>query len=549
MSGDVLNFNVGVLGHVDSGKTSLSKSLSTVASTASFDKNPQSQERGITIDLGFSSFSVDVPGHIGGSYSVLQFTLVDCPGHASLIRTIIGGAQIIDLIILVIDVTKGMQTQTAECLIIGEITCDKMVVVLNKIDLIPVEKRDQTVQKMTKKILKTLENTKFKDSDVVPVSAKPTDCDPIGMSALVDALKQHVFVPQRSDKGPLMFAVDHCFIIKGQGTVMTGTVIQGSVSIGDSVEIPSVKLTRKVKSIQMFKKPITKAVQGDRVGICVVQFDPNILERGTICSPGYMDLVDCVVVNIQKIPYFKGKYETGSKFHVSIMHDTVTAKCSFFASLNNSLKTLKIDTEKGSESIEKFEFDQDYLHLAEIPDPNSPESLEVSSVYGLLQFDRPIILNDGSTYIASKLETNIHDNVCRLAFHGKILASVPSGKSDLSKLQVYKEKSREGVVDRMANEYQVIVRDLFKKETNLQIFYNLKVALSTGEVGVIEGSFGQSGKVNVRIPNGLSQEALSVLSVKKGKKETAKEKTDSIKIILNFKKYIYDKKKKIFQSK
>jgi selenocysteine-specific elongation factor len=93
--GPVLNFNVGVLGHVDSGKTSLSKALSTVASTASFDKNPQSKERGITLDLGFSSFCVEIPDHlkdaVGEKYDKLQFTLVDCPGHASLIRTIIGG--------------------------------------------------------------------------------------------------------------------------------------------------------------------------------------------------------------------------------------------------------------------------------------------------------------------------------------------------------------------------------------------------------------------------------------------------------------------------
>ena len=115
---NTFNFNVGVLGHVDSGKTSLSKQLSTIASTASFDKNPQSKERGITLDLGFSSFCEDIPSDLVNiliddfklinidstnptqqmssintisNYEKVQFTLVDCPGHASLIKTVIGG--------------------------------------------------------------------------------------------------------------------------------------------------------------------------------------------------------------------------------------------------------------------------------------------------------------------------------------------------------------------------------------------------------------------------------------------------------------------------
>ena len=126
---------MGVLGHVDSGKTSICRVLTEVASTASLDKSPQSKQRGITLDLGFSSFLTRVPVHLENiKEKYLQFTLVDCPGHASLIRTIIGGAQIIDLMFLVIDINKGIQTQTAECIIIAEMFINKLIVVLNKVD-------------------------------------------------------------------------------------------------------------------------------------------------------------------------------------------------------------------------------------------------------------------------------------------------------------------------------------------------------------------------------------------------------------------------------
>lgn len=133
---DCMNINVGVLGHVDSGKTSICRVLTQVASTASLDKSPQSKERGITLDLGFSSFMTRVPEELETKVQekFLQFTLVDCPGHASLIRAIIGGAQIIDLMFLVIDINKGIQAQTAECIIIAEMFIPKLIVVLNKVD-------------------------------------------------------------------------------------------------------------------------------------------------------------------------------------------------------------------------------------------------------------------------------------------------------------------------------------------------------------------------------------------------------------------------------
>ena len=127
----ILNINIGVLGHVDAGKTSLVKALSTKLSTAALDKHPQSQQRGITLDLGFSAFTMPLPPTLAASaaaaspdgvtcpYDAVQYTLVDCPGHASLIRTIIGGSQIIDTMLLVIDVNKGIQTQARRVGVVG----------------------------------------------------------------------------------------------------------------------------------------------------------------------------------------------------------------------------------------------------------------------------------------------------------------------------------------------------------------------------------------------------------------------------------------------
>jgi selenocysteine-specific elongation factor len=175
-SSKILNVNIGILGHVDSGKTSLSKRLSTIASTACFDKNPQSKERGITLDLGFSAFYVEVPTNLKKKYNnerlqnadYLQLTLVDCPGHASLIKTVIAGANIIDTIVLVIDSVKGIQTQTTECLILAEILSDTIIVALNKVDLL----EEKEINPKISKLKTAFGNTKFgKGVSILPVSA------------------------------------------------------------------------------------------------------------------------------------------------------------------------------------------------------------------------------------------------------------------------------------------------------------------------------------------------------------------------------------------
>uniref|UniRef100_A0A480ZL69 Selenocysteine-specific elongation factor n=1 Tax=Sus scrofa TaxID=9823 RepID=A0A480ZL69_PIG len=529
MAGRRVNVNVGVLGHIDSGKTALARALSTTASTAAFDKQPQSRERGITLDLGFSCFSVPLPerlrpappGTEPESGAELQITLVDCPGHASLIRTIIGGAQIIDLMMLVIDVTKGMQTQSAECLVIGQIACQKLVVVLNKTDLLPEGKRQAAIEKMTRKMQKTLENTKFRGAPIIPVAARPGGPEapeteaPQGIPELIELLTSQISIPARDPSGPFLMSVDHCFSIKGQGTVMTGTVLSGSVSLGDSVEIPALKVVRKVKSMQMFHTPVTSAVQGDRLGICVTQFDPKLLERGLVCAPESLHTVHAAVISVEKIPYFRGPLQTKAKFHITVGHETVMGRVMFFSPAPDSFDHKPV--------LDSFDFSQEYLFQEQYLCPSSaPAATDTTDSGGddkkagqaseghcprqqwaLVEFEKPVTCPRLCLVIGSRLDADIHANTCRLAFHGVLLHGLEDknyAESCLPKLRVYKLKHKHGVVERVMDDYSVIGRSLFKKETNIQLFVGLKVRLSTGELGVIDSAFGQSGKFKVHIP-------------------------------------------------
>ncbi|XP_014669065.1 PREDICTED: selenocysteine-specific elongation factor-like [Priapulus caudatus] len=576
------NFNVGVLGHIDSGKTSLARALSTVASTASFDKNPQSRERGITLDLGFSCFSVPLPEHLRTTTEeaeeeeegMMQVTLVDCPGHASLIRTIIGGAQIIDLMLLVVDVTKGVQTQTAECLVLGRVVCRRMLVALNKVDLLPTETRERTVERARRKLRATLRAMGYDDDTaMVAVSARPGGPDAAtpaeGVDELVALLRRSAHRPARASTaaaGPFVFAVDHCFAMRGQGTVMTGTVLRGAVATNDVVEIPALGgATRRVKSMQMFRRPVDRAAQGDRVGVCVTQFDPRLLERGLAATPGSLPTLSAAVAFVARIPYYKGRCGTRAKMHVSLGHATVMARVSYFA---------RADAPPDDADPDAFDFSADYLYQDELPDAKSDENggggggeSEASVVaaatgrqFALLEFEHPVTCVRDSIVIGSRLDADAHANACRLAFHGRVVAAATDAgyaATLLPRLRVYKEKAREGIAERVADAYTVVGRALFKRESNVNRFVGLKVALSTGEDGVIEGGFGQSGKFKVRIPAGVKPETAALLEGKKkgkgkGKSEVesaAGEKREEVKIVLAFRRYVYDAEKKMVQPK
>uniref|UniRef100_A0A8D1WYS5 Eukaryotic elongation factor, selenocysteine-tRNA specific n=2 Tax=Sus scrofa TaxID=9823 RepID=A0A8D1WYS5_PIG len=536
MAGRRVNVNVGVLGHIDSGKTALARALSTTASTAAFDKQPQSRERGITLDLGFSCFSVPLPerlrpappGTEPESGAELQITLVDCPGHASLIRTIIGGAQIIDLMMLVIDVTKGMQTQSAECLVIGQIACQKLVVVLNKTDLLPEGKRQAAIEKMTRKMQKTLENTKFRGAPIIPVAARPG--------------------------GP------------------EAPETEAPQGIPELIEV-----VRKVKSMQMFHTPVTSAVQGDRLGICVTQFDPKLLERGLVCAPESLHTVHAAVISVEKIPYFRGPLQTKAKFHITVGHETVMGRVMFFSPAPDSFDHKPV--------LDSFDFSQEYLFQEQYLCPSSaPAATDTTDSGGddkkagqaseghcprqqwaLVEFEKPVTCPRLCLVIGSRLDADIHANTCRLAFHGVLLHGLEDknyAESCLPKLRVYKLKHKHGVVERVMDDYSVIGRSLFKKETNIQLFVGLKVHLSTGELGVIDSAFGQSGKFKVHIPGGLSPESKKILTpaLKKrgraGRGEAAKqeegaerlEPTQHVELSLSFKRYVFDTHKRMVQS-
>lgn len=157
---------------------------------------------------------------------------------------------------------------------------------------------------MTARIRKVLASTKFVDAPFVALSAAPGGTGKLGAAApvlsdtsgvkaqsdtvatLVETMKSRVQLPERTGAGPFLFAVDHCFPIKGQGTVLTGTVLSGSCRINDSIELPELRVEKKVKSMQMFKKAVSCIRQGDRAGICVAGLDPELMERGIACTPG-----------------------------------------------------------------------------------------------------------------------------------------------------------------------------------------------------------------------------------------------------------------------
>ncbi|MEX2718820.1 MAG: GTP-binding protein [Candidatus Sigynarchaeum springense] len=307
--------HVGLFGHVDSGKTAIARVLSETISTAGLDKHPQSKQRGITIDLGFTSFDL-------GNVTI---ALVDAPGHADLIRSAVASANIIDVAIIVIDCTKGFEMQTGEHMVVVEaLGVPRFLFALNKIDLLP----DQAAIEDTTRRIKTFvakSGKAFANAPVIPVSAASKQ----GFELLVGELGKAIQgLSTRRDSGaPFMMPFDHHFIVKGFGTVLTGTILSGSVKIGDTLEISPLGLSGKVKSIHVFKEDVPRAEAGDRAGIAIPGIDNDKLYRGCmLATPGTIAVARHLLVRGKLIPFFKHEIAFHSQVHLAAGMLTVPAE-------------------------------------------------------------------------------------------------------------------------------------------------------------------------------------------------------------------------------
>lgn len=556
----VANVNVGVLGHVDSGKTSLVRALSTQLSTAALDKHPQSQERGITLDLGFSSFRLPPTTD---DDSDLQVTLVDCPGHASLFKTILGGVAIVDLALLVVDVRKGLQPQTIESLVVGALAVgDRLVVALTKTDLLAGDEaqRERRIAEVTREIRAFLQlhlpsigggrRLRYDAIPIVPVALIPPASDEDGgrtseastsVAELVATLRQSLQVPTRDASGPFSLAIDHCFAIPGNGTVLTGTVLSGSLALGQEIELPDLGVVKKVKGIQVFKQPVQSCRQGDRVGVRVNGLDPSAVERGVAIAPGSMARVSQVVIAVKQIPFFESVSKSGGKFHATVGHTTVIAVATFFSRLGGKRKSELGDAFSATDMYEYVE--QVDAAAAKEPSDHDQPRPTASSLFALLQFEQDVFCPPNALVVCSRLDLDPKKHHCRLAFYGHVDAIVTLGEdknahavhatservmlSDapaqgdenavavqpstgtvpLSDLVVGRVKSREGTVDKVvaprgkaARPSGVIGRDMFAKDVDWSVYMDKIVLLETTRLlGKIAGPFGKAGKFRIEL--------------------------------------------------
>jgi elongation factor Tu len=287
--------NVGTIGHVDHGKTTLTQAITLILSKLGradytpfdqIDKAPEERERGITIAIA----------HVEYESETRHYAHVDCPGHADYIKNMITGAAQMDGAILVVSAADGPMPQTREHILLArQVGVPAMVVFLNKVDMVDDEELLELVELEVRELLSTYE---FPGDDLPVVMGSALQAAESGdpesdagkkILELVDALDSYIPEPVRALDQDFMMAIEDVFTISGRGTVVTGRIDRGIVKTGEEVEIVGIRDTQKkvVTGVEMFRKILDEGQAGDNVGVLLRGTDREDVERGQVLAkPG-----------------------------------------------------------------------------------------------------------------------------------------------------------------------------------------------------------------------------------------------------------------------
>ena len=285
--------NIGTIGHVDHGKTTLTAAISSVLAGkglaqardfSSIDNAPEEKERGITINTS----------HIEYETTNRHYAHVDCPGHADYVKNMVTGAAQMDGAILVVAATDGPMPQTREHILLGrQVGVPRMVVFMNKVDMVDDEELLELVEMEIRELLSFYDY----DGDNTPViqgsalgalNAEPKWVGKI--EELMDAVDTYIELPPREVDKPFLMPVEDVFTITGRGTVATGRIETGVINSGEAVDIlgmGDLKLSSTVTGVEMFRKILDRGEAGDNVGLLLRGIEKSQIKRGmVICKPG-----------------------------------------------------------------------------------------------------------------------------------------------------------------------------------------------------------------------------------------------------------------------
>ena len=281
--------NIGTIGHVDHGKTTLTAAITKVLGApvdfANIDKAPEERERGITISTAHVEYETDVR----------HYAHVDCPGHADYVKNMITGAAQMDGAILVVNAADGPMPQTREHILLArQVGVPALVVYMNKVDQVDDEEILELVELEIRELLSSYDF----DGDNIPIikgsalaalEGRDPEIGENSIRELMKAVDEHIPQPERPVDRPFLMPIEDVFSISGRGTVVTGRVESGVVNVGDEVEIVGIRDTQKtiVTGVEMFRKLLDRGEAGDNIGALLRGTGRDDVERGQVLAkPG-----------------------------------------------------------------------------------------------------------------------------------------------------------------------------------------------------------------------------------------------------------------------